>query len=407
MKTTSDTIVVGGGPCGSFAALNITKQGLSVDVFEEHKEIGMPSHCAGHISIKGLKSLGLFPLSEQILENTFYGATFHSPNGKTFSIRFPRPVTCAVNRVLFDKYIAEKAQKAGAVYHENSRISSLTIENDMVKGVISNREGKTEKHLTKIVIDAEGISSRLLKQTGLPTLDRGKLVNAVQAEVENVKDIEMDTVEVFLGRNYCPGFYAWLIPKKDGNAKVGLAAKRGNPRELLLKLMTKHPTASKKLGDARILQTSFHPITLGGPISKAYSEGFLAVGDVASQVKPTTGGGIILGMTCAKIAADVACEAVRKGDVSSETLGAYQQKCDGILGFNMRIMLRIRRMLDSLSDEKIDKIIALCSQLGLDKTLRNVNEIDFQGQTLLQAVRNPRVLPVLFYFFFLYLSANP
>jgi flavin-dependent dehydrogenase len=112
-------------------------------------------------------------------------------------------------------------------------------------------------------------------------------------------------------------------------------------------------------------------------------------------------------MTCAKIAADVACEAVRKGDVSSETLGAYQQKCDGILGFNMRIMLRIRRMLDSLSDEKIDKIIALCSQLGLDKTLRNVNEIDFQGQTLLQAVRNPRVLPVLFYFFFLYLSANP
>lgn len=42
----SDVIVVGGGPCGSFVASNLAKLGFSVNVFEEHGETGIPSHCA-------------------------------------------------------------------------------------------------------------------------------------------------------------------------------------------------------------------------------------------------------------------------------------------------------------------------------------------------------------------------
>ena len=407
METVSDVIVVGGGPCGSFAALNLAKFGVKVTVFEEHDEIGVPSYCTGHLSIKGLKHLGLYPLPAKIVENIFYGANFYSPKSRKFSVRFSSPVTCVVNRVLFDKYIAEMAETCGVRYCLNSRVESLIIEDGFVKGVFVKQDGKAaKKFLAKIVIDAEGISSRILRQAGLPTLNRHMLVNGVQAEFENVEDTEPDMVEVFLGKNYAPGFYAWLVPKSDGMAKVGLAAKTGNPKELLQRLMLKHPIASKKLRKAKLLQTAFHSIPLGGSIPKTYSDGILTVGDAASQVKPTTGGGVIFGMTCARVAAEVAYEALHENDFSSDFLGLYQKRCKETLGFDVNVMLKVRRMLDAMSDEKVDDAINFCTKLGLDKTLQNVRDIDFQGQALLRALRTPRMLTAFIYFFLLYLSAN-
>lgn len=408
MKTVSDVIVVGSGPSGSFAALNLAKLGANVTVLEEHGEIGFPSHCAGHVSIKGLKTLGLYPLPEGIVENTFCGAVFHSPGGKQFEVRFSSPVTCAINRVLFDKYLAGIAEDAGAFYCLNTRVVSPIVSEGCVKGVTVEQGGKAEQTFSALgVVDAEGISSRILQKTGLSVLNRRMIVNAVEAEVENVKDTKSDMVEVFVGKKYAPGFYAWLIPKGNGKAKVGLAAKTGNPKELLQRLMHKHPAASKKLHGSKILQISFHPITLGGLIPKMYSNGFLAVGDVASQVKPTTGGGIIFGMTCAKAAAEVVFEGLRRNDLSSEFLSVYQTRCEEILGFDMNVMLRIRKALDAVSDEKLDDVIAFFAKFGIDRAFQNFGDIDFQGRSLLKALRSPRMLTALAYSFFQYLSANP
>jgi geranylgeranyl reductase family protein len=408
MKTASDAIVVGGGPVGSFTALNLVRLGAEVTVFEEHAAIGSPSHCAGHLSIRSLKNLGLYPLPEKIVENTFSAANFYSPKGTKLSIRLAHPITCAINRILFDKYLAEKAETAGVRYCLNSRVQSLLIDNGFVKGVNIEQKGTNEEKVSaKIVVDAEGIASRILRQTGLSTLNRDSLVYAVETEVENVKNVELDAVEVFLGKTYAPGFYAWLIPRPDGTAKVGLATKTGNPQELLRRLMLKHPVASKQLSTARITRIAFHPITLGGPIRKAYSNGFLAVGDAASQVKPTTGGGVIFGLTCARIAAEVAHEALGRNDVSSNCLQLYQKRCRETLGFDVNVMLRIRRVFDALSDEKVDGALRFCARFGLNKTLQNVEEIDFQGQTLLKVMKKPSALAALAYFLMLYLSANP
>jgi geranylgeranyl reductase family protein len=406
MKNYIDVAIVGAGPSGSFTALNLVKLGArKVTVFEEHSEIGVPCHCAGHLSINGLRSLGLYPLPEKIVENVFYGANFYSPSGRSFSVRSSLPVTCVVNRVLFDRYIARLAEAYGVRYSLNSRVESLIIKKDYVKGLFVRENERFEKRYPcKVVVDAEGVSSRILRQAGLQTLNRDMLVYGMQAEIEGVKDVELDAVEVYFGGGYAPGFFAWLIPKHDGKAKVGLATKTGSPKKLLEKLMFKHPAASKKLYSAKILQETFHPLTLGGPVKKAYSNGFVAVGDAASQVKPTTGGGVIFGLTCAKVAAEVVYEALQTNDFSSQFLSVYQKRFMKVLGFDFSVMLMIKRFLNRLSDEQLNDIFSFCGKLHLEKALKNFGDIDFQGQAILKALRNPRFLLAAVYFLFLCLQ---
>lgn len=408
LEAASDALVVGGGPCGCFTALNVARLGGKATVLEEHGEIGVPSHCAGHLNIEGLKRLGLYPLPSRIVEGIFRGAIFHSPNGKKFRVSYPQAVTCAVNRSLFDRYIAETAQKAGARLMLHSYVDSLISEEGAIKGVKTRIGDSVHNISTKVIVDAEGVSSRILRQTGLRMLDRNRLVNCVEAEVDGVKNVESEMVEVFLSETYFPGFYAWLIPKSDGGAKVGLGAKKGNPKKLFEKFMLKHPVASVKLRHARVLKTSYHTITLGGPISQTYSDGFIAVGDVASQVKPTTGGGVVWGLTCARIAAEVVSQALIADDCSKRFLGTYQKRWMRLLGFEARATLFMRNVLNSLSDRQIDQMIEFSSKVGLSTILQEFEDLDFQGRSSLRLLRSPRMLVTLAYFFIVtFLPANP
>jgi digeranylgeranylglycerophospholipid reductase len=396
LKDKFDAVVVGGGPCGSFSAFTMARQGMNVIVCEEHREIGVPTHCAGHLSLSGLKRLGL-NLPSNVVENEFKGAVLHSPREKEFSVRFNSPVTCIVNRKLFDKYLSSLAVKAGAQYVFESRAESFVIDSSFARGVALRREGTKKTLASSIVIDAEGCSSVLLKKAGLQTLDCSMVVNAVQAEVDRVDDVNTNIVEVYLGREYAPGFLAWIIPKRNMSAKVGLATNMGNPQEHLHRFMQKHPVASKKLRKSKITRLSFHPISLGGAIPKTYSNGLLIVGDAASQVKSTTGGGVIFGLICSKIAGEVAYEALQNHDFSEAFLSHYQSRWKERIGFDLAAMRQIRKLLNRLSDDKIDIIIDLCTRLGIDAVLEEVGDLDFQGASLIRMIWRPSTLVITLY----------
>jgi digeranylgeranylglycerophospholipid reductase len=395
----TDIAVVGAGPCGSLAALIAAKKGAGVTVFEEHPTIGVPSHCAGHLSLNGLKHLGL-TLPSSTVENAFKGAVFFSPSGKQFSVSFPSPVTCVVNRKLFDQHLAKMASDAGVRYFLSSRVEALIHEKTTIKGVMIGKQGETEKISSTIVIDAEGIPSRILKNAELQPLNSKMLVKAVSAEVDDVKNVEKDRVEVYLSNRIASGFYAWLIPKKDDTAKIGLATNQGNPKRYLEQFMNKHKVSKTKFRRSKILRLTYHAIPLGGPISKTYAHGFLAVGDVASQVKPTTGGGVITGLACARIAGEVAGQAIKEGSCSADFLKQYEVKWKHELGFDLKAMLFARKLLNRLSDREIDKLFSVLTKLRLEKALIHVKNLDFQGKEAARLLVRPSALSALAFFVF-------
>ena len=396
----AEIAIVGAGPAGAFTALNLAKLGLAqkVAVFEEHDLVGRPSHCAGHLNIKSLNKLGI-RLPEKVIENRIRGARFYSPNGLSFEVKRESPVTLVVNRELFDQMIAREAEKLGVMFRLKCRVRQLMVEAGKVDGLILHDRDKDEDEVvcSKVVVDAEGCPATLLKKAGFPCLSPKSYVYGGQAEIDEISDVELDMVEVYLGRKFAPGFFAWIIPRQDGTAKVGLAVKYGNPKRHLLNFICKHPIASKKLHKSHVVSLSFHPIPLGGPIPKTYGNGLLVVGDAASQVKPTTGGGVITGMICAEIAAKTILKALNLNDFSERVLAEYQKAWTRRLGFEFKVMLRLRKMLDRLSDRRIDKLFEFCIKTGLNETLEKVGDIDWQGRTLLRAALNPKGLIPLLY----------
>jgi digeranylgeranylglycerophospholipid reductase len=395
----TDIAVVGAGPCGCFSALVAAKSGARLAVFEEHTKFGFPTHCAGHLSLSGLEQLGL-KLSSFLIENTFRGAIFFSPSGKKVSIRFPSPVTCVINRALFDQYLANIASKKGVQFFLGSKVKKIVQQQNGSKEVIISMQGKAERIISNVIIDAEGVSSTLLKNAGLKPLNTRMIVKTASAEVNRVNDVENDCVEVYFGSEFADGFYAWIIPKRDGTAKIGLATKNGNPRLCLEKFIKNSRIANGKLRKSRITRISYHSIPLGGPIPKSYAHGFLATGDAASQVKSTTGGGVVMGMTCAQIAGQVAALAVEEDTFSESFLKHYEERWRQKIGLDMKTMLFARKLLNRLSDHEMDKLFSIAIKLRLEESLIQVKNVDFQGKELMRLVKSPSAFAVLAYFLF-------
>ena len=209
LKTNPDTVVVGAGPCGSVSAYTAAKLGAKVLVCEEHNQVGKPNHCAGHLSISSLQKLGLnFP--SELMENKIMGAKFYSPSGNQFVLRCRAPVTYVLNREKFDKHLAELAMNAGAEYRFGSRVKSLLVDSSSINGVVLKNGEKIE---SKMVIDAEGCSSSILKQSGLSGLSSSTVVRGIQAEVDSIQNVETDMVELYLGKKCCSRFFCMDNPK--------------------------------------------------------------------------------------------------------------------------------------------------------------------------------------------------
>jgi digeranylgeranylglycerophospholipid reductase len=390
-----DAAIVGCGVSGASSALALTQENISVSVFEEHPEVGVPSHCSGHVGIIAFKRFSP-PIPKHIIENEILGATLQAPNGKALTLRRPKPVTWVLNRREYDQHLASLAQKAGADLHLNSRVVGYSRTDDgQVRLRVS--DGHEREVTCKILIDASGCGASISRYAGLSKLGRGILVNSAQFSVEDPVDVDRDFVEVYFGQKFAPGFFGWIIPRRDDTAKVGIAAgARANVRECFERFIRKHPTVSSKLKHAKPMSApTYHPIPVGGALNRTYTDNVMAVGDAASQVKPTTGGGIVFGLACGQIAGQTAAKAIRNGDASAEHLREYESSWRELIGFDLRAMSYLRRLLYRLPDRNLNRIFGIANDLGADGILNRTPDIDFQGRTLLGLARDPRLFITL------------
>jgi flavin-dependent dehydrogenase len=127
-------------------------------------------------------------------------------------------------------------------------------------------------------------------------------------------------------------------------------------------------------------------------------DGLLVVGDAAGHTKATTGGGVILGGLCALKAGEVAAKAVEVGDMSASFLSSYEAWWRKNLGREFSSMSAVRRLLNGLSDEKLNQLFSAFKQEGIEQLIEEFVEegdMDLQRAVLAKALRTPRVFRVL------------
>jgi digeranylgeranylglycerophospholipid reductase len=390
VNSDADIIVVGCGVAGATAAETAASIGSRVLVLEEHDRVGIPSHCSGHVGINGMKRLGV-TVPSHVMKNQIRGAIFHSPSGQVLHLERQTPVTWVLDRRALDEHLANRAQKAGAQINFNTRAISALATDDKGFRVQVSAGAKPHTFTCQLIVDCEGASPTLMRFQHTGERRKSMWVNSAQVQVDHVEDLNEDFVEVYLGSAYAPGFFAWLIPWRDGSAKVGLATREGNPRLLLERLMKRHPVASRKLRNAQRGDVSYHPIPLGGPIPKTYAPGMLIVGDSAHQVKPTTGGGIVYSLICGRIAGKIAHDASKAGDTSESFLKEYERRWKREIGNDLSAMRRIRRMLFRLPDRRLEKILSIARTFDVGAILSKADDIDMQGRTLAKLGLDPRL----------------
>ena len=81
------------------------------------------------------------------------------------------------------------------------------------------------------------------------------------------------------------------------------------------------------------------------------------IGDVAGQVKPTTGGGIYYAMRSSDIASEIAIDCLENEKFSVKQLSLYSKKWEQLFKNELRIGLFARQFYESLDDKDIVKIL--------------------------------------------------
>ncbi len=370
LKNKYDVVVVGGGPAGSMAAWEVAKGGVSVCMLEKDRDIGYPVRCGEAVGESGLRQF--VEIEDSWIAEKITSVKLVSPNLTSVDIDFAAETGYILNRRIFDYDLSRYAANAGAEVYTKAYVKNVLANNGQTNGVVLDYLGEEKQIQAKIVIGADGLTSRVGRWAGLKTLVRMKdMESAVQYSVSNV-DIEPNKMIMYVGMNHAPGGYIWVFPKgkKFANIGIGISGK-----------YSKHKSAQKYLDefmdreypDAAILTTMCGGVPCAKPMEKPVANGIMLVGDAAHQINPMTGGGIVAGMKGGWIAGQVAAEAIQNDDYSEKGLIAYPKRMRKDFGKNHERFYKIKEATEKLTSEELDSIAEKVLSIPHDKrTLTSV-----------------------------------
>jgi len=346
MKNKYDVIVVGGGPAGSMAAMEIAKANYSVCVLEKTRDIGYPVRCGEAIGFTGLNQF-VKPKDSWIASN-IKAVNLISPNNIDVKIRFNHETGYILNRRVFDYELSNIAVKEGAKIYTKAYVHDLIIEDNFIKGVKVNYLGEEKEIKSKIVIGADGIESRVGRWGGIKTTVKMKDMESC------IKHNECE-MTMYVGKEYAPGGYLWVFPKGNSMANIGIGISGKYSRERSAKDYL-DDFLRKNYPDVSILTTVCGGVICDKPLSKPVNNGLMLVGDAAHQTNPMTGGGIASGMKGGQIAGIVASEALLASNFHSDFLMKYPNRMFKEFGNNYTKLYKIKETINNLSDKDLNDI---------------------------------------------------
>ena len=363
----TDVLVIGAGPAGSAAARHAALGGADVILIDKKSEIGTPKRCAEGIYDHGLKWLGIEPDPQWAVQR-INGGTIISPDKTRLTLDetiLPEK-GYIVERKVFDKYMAMDAARAGAQIMVKTLAKSILKDDSDGSSIIVDCEqmGEIIEIKAKIVIAADGPESKVAKAFGINSTTKPQdMMAGVQYEMVGVNCERMDLIELHLGA-FANGGYAWVFPKGEDIANVGIGIP-GNSKRSAIEYLNEFIESYPPLNDAKAVELNVGGDPIGGMIDQIYDDNLLVCGDAAGQVDPITGGGIILGMLGGMTAGKVAAKAIIDKDYSKERLEEYYIKYDEITQGAIPKLKVAHEVYRSLDDKDLNQIIHAFAELDL------------------------------------------
>ncbi len=318
-NTTFDVVIVGGGPAGATAAHDLARKGRSVVLLDR---AGRIKPCGGAVPPKLVEE---FAIPDHLLVARVRGACIFSPTAR----RVDMPIQSdgyvgMVDRDVFDEWLRERAQSAGASRIEGTFVS-LARDADEVVLVSYRSKGSEGPAATgtlraKAVIGADGAVSAVARQA-VPNAGRVPHVFAYHEviripagqpdrSVEPSARYDRFRCDIFYKGSLSPDFYSWVFPHGE-TASVGTGSAH---KGFSLKDAVRNLRINSGLETAETIRKEGAPIPLR-PLKK-WDNGrdVVLAGDAAGVVAPASGEGIYYAMTGGRLAADAVDQFLATGD---------------------------------------------------------------------------------------------
>lgn len=372
----ADAAVIGAGPSGARTARDLAREGVKVLLIEEHRQVGIPSHCSGLISPRTweMGEIG----DEALVCNRLRGAFLHVADDTYLPLGGDKVQAVAIDRVMWDRALAQQAWEAGA-----EPVHARFVGAERVTGGVQlylQRGDKTFSAYVRLLIGADGAHSRVAYSMGLPRPEERVLALGVEAHLDLPRE---DYVHIFVGEDVAPGWFGWAIPAGPGLARLGIGCVlgKGIPMELYRAFKERF---LRPFGPVRELRFYGGVIPLS-PAKKTYGPHVLLVGDAAGQAKPLSGGGLYMGLLAASVCAQAALRALARDDLSPSGLAWYEKEWRRRLGRELARARHLRRAGLGLSSRELVSIVRALERPRVQEVAVRYADIDYPSRSLLRA----------------------
>ena len=355
-----DIIVVGAGPAGSCAAWRAALEGLSVLLIEKDPEIGIPVRCAEGISQRGVHAF-LGDPDPGYISATINRVRLTSPDGTSVALAHELD-GYILDRQVFDKTLAGKAESAGAEILTGSPALGMKRSNEMWELKV-HTDGSDFVIPARGIVAADGIESLVGRWAGLASHTPVRGMESCYQYTLTDLDIEQNVIEMSFGSRISPGGYSWIFPKGEGKANVGLGVIRNVAPEKITARDYLDRWVEEKFPCAGCLREAAGGVIIGKTLYSISSDGVILVGDAAHQINPLSGAGISSGMRAGWMGGGILAEQIAAGDTSARALKRYDAMWKRTLGDLQESHLKLAEVVLNMKDEQFNRLAGELSQL--------------------------------------------